>query len=31
FKCDQKRAPDFVVHAMQDLRVLRATVRVFGL
>lgn len=31
FKCEQKRAPDFAVHAMQDLRVLRATVRVFGL
>lgn len=31
FKCDQKQAPDFVVHAMQDLRVLRATVHVFGL
>jgi tRNA A-37 threonylcarbamoyl transferase component Bud32 len=31
FKCDQKHAPDFVLHAMQELRVLRATVHVFGL
>ncbi|MFT4512214.1 MAG: serine/threonine protein kinase [Planctomycetota bacterium] len=31
FKCDQKQAPDFIVHAMKDLSVLRATVHVFGL
>lgn len=31
FKCDQKRAPDVVLHAMQELRVSRATVHVFGL
>lgn len=31
FKCDQKQPPDFAVHPMQELKVLRATVRVFGL
>lgn len=30
-KCDSKFPPDFVVHPMQELRVLRATVTAFGL
>ena len=30
FKCDSRRAADFVVHPMQELRVLRATVTAFG-
>lgn len=31
FRCDQKAAPDFVLHPMQELKVLRGTVRVFGM
>jgi hypothetical protein len=30
FKCDTKRAPDFVVHPMQELKVARASVQVWS-
>ena len=30
FKCDTKRAPDFVIHPMQELKVTRASVQVWS-